>query len=441
MSRPAGGGGSVRVAEAVASARRWVRDGYGGLVDLIATDPAIETDLAWVFGCRTVPQPGYPDTPMLNAGVVVPKNGSRPFHLANDNPWQDLADLADDPRPRLPQDRVWRTNARGCVVAADAAVDGYPASALPWQPADEAPGWWERLVEQYFPDDEVTDRRSWEEVIQAVAEGGADTRGVVWVRRAANGIEVTGTLLYVHNNQGDVVVLDPQTGDLAELETTHLAGLLLARFQRARPDAAWPPPWTLPTSSFDEAAGKARDWLAQLYGDDVVLVHPSAEDELRRGWLFACTTARFQESHDWRDQMLNAGLVVPKDEAEPFFLPNSDPWPWLEKWDSGVDQEEEPPDPEPPYWFADTFPQLGPVLSSSNHSEWPAAVAELAALPDGGRALVWVRRRDRRGRETVGMLLNAANTENGLVLVDSMRNSPAELKSEALAGIHLVRYR
>jgi hypothetical protein len=57
------------------------------------------------------------------------------------------------------------------------------------------------------------------------------------------------------------------------------------------------------------------------------------------------------------------------------------------------------------------------------------------------RALIRVERRDGRGRESVGLLLNAGLTERGLVLLDPITGEPAALRSERVSSMHLLRYR
>ena len=68
-------------------------------------------------------------------------------------------------------------------------------------------------------------------MVRAVADPGPDTRGVVWLRREAGGVEATGNLLYAHNNKG-VVLLDGMAGGLAKLDTSLLRELLLIRVAR-----------------------------------------------------------------------------------------------------------------------------------------------------------------------------------------------------------------
>lgn len=215
----------------VYAASIWLGHTYGGLAELASPEPVVESPTALVFPCRLVADR---PTPMLTSTVAVPHNGSSPFHLATDDPFGDLAAHAGEHAPRTWQQQAFRTNARGCVVAADAAVDGFAAAALPWRPEHEMPGWWDRMIHTHFPTAEVAACGSWDEAIRAVMETGPDTRAVIWVRRELRGQEFTGHLLYAHNNDGHVVILDAQLGGLAELEVTHLRGLVLARFHRDR---------------------------------------------------------------------------------------------------------------------------------------------------------------------------------------------------------------
>ncbi len=71
----------------------WLRDVYGGLVEPAVPpnrEPVYETGAAWLPACRAVPQPGFPEEPMLAASVVVPKDGGTPFHLSPGDPLADL---------------------------------------------------------------------------------------------------------------------------------------------------------------------------------------------------------------------------------------------------------------------------------------------------------------------------------------------------------------
>ncbi|MEU8694741.1 toxin glutamine deamidase domain-containing protein [Streptomyces sp. NPDC048665] len=207
----------------------WLWGVYGGLVELSTPSPVYETATAWLMACRALPQPGFPDTPMLASSVVIPKDGDAPFHPAPGTPLSDLepAHRNGDPARRL--------NARGCLVAVHCGINGAPSVPLPWHPSHEAPGWWSRLGHRYFPEFERVAVTDWSDVIEAIAGPGPDTRGVIWVRREIGGHEATGNLLYAHNNNGQVVFLDGLTASLARLDPPQLLRELV--LLRARPGA------------------------------------------------------------------------------------------------------------------------------------------------------------------------------------------------------------
>ncbi|PSL54621.1 papain fold toxin 1 (glutamine deamidase) of polymorphic toxin system [Saccharothrix carnea] len=413
------------------TADQWLDRVYGGTVKS-SRHPLLETSRVAVFGCRFRES----RDPMLAAAIAVPTTGEAPYPLPNDRPFDDLGlnDDAADWRAPVEADWTRRVNARNCVIALDAAVDHAPASALPWRPSDEQPGWWDRLRAGHFPQAEVAACATWPEVVEAVRAGGPDTRGVVWVRRELAGVEVTGHLLYAHNNDGEVAVLDAMRGTLAHLETAALGSLLLARFHRPRPDV----------SELDYAAAvrAAERHLAGAYGDEVVLVDPSPEDELSSGWLFACTTRAFQSSGDLRDQMLDAALVVPKNPGRtPFALPNADPWGWLSRWDAGEADLPAPPAPGPAAWLAPTLARLGDVTEATSHTRWSDVLADFTTRPVGTAAVIWIRRHDRRGRESVGHLVNARRVEGGLELADGTTTTPFTPSDEGTSALHVVYYR
>ncbi|MGW6295272.1 toxin glutamine deamidase domain-containing protein [Streptomyces sp. NPDC055058] len=200
-------------------ATEWLRQTYGGLVELSAPDPVHETPAAWLLACRSVTQPGFPRTPMLAASVVVPRYSGLPFHPAPSAP---LADL--DPAPAWEHadrqvSQPARLNVRGRTVALHHRIDRTAASPLPWAPGHEAPGWWGRLVRRYFPGFRETPAGDWDDVVRALTGAGPDARGLVWVRRELGGQEITGHLVYGHNNDGRVVFLDAMTASPARLET------------------------------------------------------------------------------------------------------------------------------------------------------------------------------------------------------------------------------
>lgn len=221
-------------------------------------------------------QPGYPHTPMLAASVVVPKDGSSPFHPSVSDP---LADT-DPATPQEVADRVEtqarRINARGCVIALHSAINGAPSVPLLWKPADEAPGWWARLTRHYFPRFEQVPVSDWDSVVRAVADPGPDTRGLVWLRREVGGVEATGNLLYAHNNNGQVVLLDAQAGGLAKLDTSSLRELVLIRaLPEARPVEHRP--WAEEAHDYASALRKAQHWLDHAYHGAVELVAPDGD--------------------------------------------------------------------------------------------------------------------------------------------------------------------
>ncbi|MFJ3170919.1 toxin glutamine deamidase domain-containing protein [Streptomyces roseus] len=225
-------------AEPWQTALQWLLTTYHGLVELVTITPVAEDSGTWLFACRSTAQPGYPRTPMLAASLVVPKDLGTPFHPAADDPWRDAAAYTQDPVERDPGVQARRLNSRGCVVTVAAAIAGAPSSPLPWQPAREAPGWWHLLLRRYFPAAEQLRCASWDDVIRRAQETGPDTQGVVWVRRALGGTEVSGHLLYAHNNGGSVVFLDGMTGGLARLDPAGLLELVFARVRPGGPERA-----------------------------------------------------------------------------------------------------------------------------------------------------------------------------------------------------------
>ncbi|MFD3564962.1 YrhB domain-containing protein [Streptomyces sp. NPDC058686] len=426
-------------------AATWLNQVYRGLVELAAPHPVHESPTAWLMACRTLAQPGYPDTPMLAASVVVPKDGSSPFHPAPSAPFADLAPAAshDEALTRV-QNQPRRINARGCLVTLNAMIGGAPSTPLPWQPSDEAPGWWNRLHRRYFPEFEPVPVNSWDDAVKAIAETGPDTRGVVWVRREIGGYEASGHLVYAHNNKGRVVFLDGLTSSLAQLDSAGVRELVLVR---AAPGSSAPrrAPWEREAYGFEVARDKAQQWLDSTYGGEVELVEPGPGDETRRGWVFSCDSRRHLREGRWQDTLLDASVVVPKEADVPFHLPNSSPWAWLAHWDQGgtpgTGSFPPPPAPGRAYWFEPTLADLGPVLSTSDHQTWQSAVDELTSFPAGSRALIWVRRTDGRGREAVGWLVSALTTETGVILTDGSSDEPIAMDSTGVRALHVIRYR
>ncbi|NBM20496.1 hypothetical protein GUY61_34170 [Streptomyces sp. GC420] len=175
---------------------------------------------------------------MLAASLVVPKDGGVSFHPAAGDPWGDVAAYTRSPAPRDAATQSRRLNSRSCVVSVAAAMTGAQATALPWQPAHEAPGWWELLLRRYFPGAEQLRCAGWDQMIARVRETGPGTGGVVWVRRCVGGVEARGHLLYAHNKDGQVAFLDSMTGGLARLDTAGVRELVFARLRPQTPAEA-----------------------------------------------------------------------------------------------------------------------------------------------------------------------------------------------------------
>src|SRR5690606_28517435 len=134
LGRPGARGraGAPRVNRPARLATEWLRQTYGGLVELSAPDPVHETPAALLVACRSVTQPGFPRTPMLAASVVVPRYSGLPFHPSPSAP---LADLDSAPAWVLADRLVSqpkRLNIRGRTVALHHRIDGTEASPLPW---------------------------------------------------------------------------------------------------------------------------------------------------------------------------------------------------------------------------------------------------------------------------------------------------------------------
>ncbi|MGW0282701.1 YrhB domain-containing protein [Streptomyces sp. NPDC003236] len=426
------------------AASAWLQATYGGLVELAAAEPIYETVTSWLMSCRTAPQPGYPHTPMLASSIVVPKEGGSPFHPAPGSPLADLEPAPPQEAAHRVHNQSRRINARGCLIALHSAINGSPSAPLPWRPSDEAPGWWARLSRRYFPEFERVGVNNWDDVVRALGEPGPDTRGVVWLRREIGGHEATGNLLYAHNNEGQVVLLDGLTSSLAKLETALVRDVVLLR---ALPGAQAPRryAWEREAHDFATAVTKARLWLDDAYHGQVDLAAPNARDETQRAWVFSCNSRRFLSDGHWQDAMLDATLVVPKDHTAPFGLPNSAPWDWLVRWETGetpgTANLPSPPPPGRASWFRPTLADLGQVMSVSDHVDWQSAMEAITALPVGARALVWIRRTDGRGREAVGQLVNAVRLETGAVVLDGSSDAPMSFDPAGVHRLHVIRYR
>ncbi|MBQ0926265.1 YrhB domain-containing protein [Saccharopolyspora endophytica] len=424
----------------IRSAADWLEQVYGGRVGVLDPAPLAEGRDSWLVRC------GHRDAaaqPMLASTVAVPKNGRAPFPVANAAPVDEALNLEPSEQPDLPGQESWRwrINVRNCVVAVDAVLRGAEASALQWEPDDEQPDWWSRLLAAHFPDATTSAHATWGDALGAITAAGAGARAVIWLRRRFRGVEVTGHLLYAVPTDGGLVVLDPQRGMPADLRDEEVYELVVATFHRENIPPA-DVPWRAQADDLDSAVAKAMAWLDATYGGEVTLVAPDAEDELRRGWLFACTTETFQRTGDWRDQMLDAALVVPKSaDEDPFGLPNADPWRFLQQWDVHQENLPEPPNAGAAAWFEPTMRELGQVRSTSRHADWPGVMSEVAALPPDTAAVVWLRRSDRRGRETVGNLLLAISEGTGVRIADPRNPAARPQLEDSPFGLLLITYR
>src|SRR5439155_1533528 len=161
----------------------------------------------------------------------------------------------------------WRVNARNCLVATDAAIRHHRASALPWHPVDERPGWWERLLARHFPGAEVATCTTWDEAGRAISDGGSGTRGVVWLQRALRERVLTGHLVYADSTDDGVTFVDGQQGSLARLDDREVSRLVVARFRRdeALDAEVLTVPWEVPAVGYPDAIEKAENWLEYTY--------------------------------------------------------------------------------------------------------------------------------------------------------------------------------
>jgi hypothetical protein len=424
----------------VGRARSWLDTTYGGLVVLADPEPIKVTNRARLFGCRYAES----DEPMLAATICVPSDGGTPFPASNSAPLDDDVNFARVPGVEEPW--RWRANALSCVIAMKSVAAGRSASASAWQPVDEAPGWWDRLLAEHFPAAELAICLAWTEVAEVIVDGGAGTHGVVWLRRQVDGREVTGHLLYTtYDEESDGVVLfDPQRGTLVSPNGDEVEEIVLAHFHHDPVPAEELPvaPWQASAGDFVDAVAKATSWLDFAFDGNATLVAPGPEDERERGWLFACTTKRFLETGDWRDQMLDAAVVVPKAAGEsPFGLPNRDPWVWLAAWDRGETDLPAPPEPGHASWFGVMVEEIPGLRTGDREPQrhWAGVLREINGMPTGAMALVWVRRRDDRQRETVGHLMWAVNRDDRVELFDPTADADAPPDSSEPFELRIFR--
>lgn len=81
------------------------------------------------------------------------------------------------------------------------------------------------------------------------------------------------------------------------------------------------------------------------------------------------------------------------------------------------------------------------MLSTRHHQNWAGVLAEVAALPPGTGAVVWLRRADRRGRESVGHLYLADNPGGRARVVDPRHPTVAPRMEDGPHGLLLIAYR
>ncbi|WP_246869040.1 toxin glutamine deamidase domain-containing protein [Saccharopolyspora sp. ASAGF58] len=158
------------------------------------------------------------------------------------------------------------------MIATDAAVNCRLASALPWDPAGETPGWWDRMLATYFPDAEVVTCATWADASSTIVDGGVGTRAVVWLRRQFGGRELAGHLLYADYVDDAVVFLDGLRGTVAEQNDAEVAELVVARFRRRQGDSVGGLlPWEVAVDEFAGAVEKVEAWLVYRCDGEVGL--------------------------------------------------------------------------------------------------------------------------------------------------------------------------
>ncbi len=284
----------------------------------------------------------------------------------------------------------------------------------------------------------------WNDVIRAVDEPGPDTRGVVWVRREIGGAEASGNLLYAHNNKGQVVLLDPLAGGLAKLDPSMVRELVLVRFRpRQRPAEQYP--WQAEAQDFPSALRKARLWLEQAYHGQVELVGP--EPGTRSGAVGSspatpraiCATDAGRT--EWSTPRSSSPRRLKRSVRSAQQRPVGVAAALGRRGTPGSAGFPVPLTPGHAAWFEPTLSGLGPVLSATEHADWAAVSDELSGFPVGARAVVWVRRVDTRGRESVGRLLNAVHTDRGVMLVDGSSDAAVALEEPGIRSLHVIRYR
>ncbi|WP_223838427.1 hypothetical protein [Saccharopolyspora pogona] len=122
----------------------------------------------------------------------------------------------------------------------------------------------------------------------------------------------------------------------------------------------------------NELAERARSWFHDTYGQRVALRGEEASLSAEQAAFFGC---RYVESGE---PMLAATICVSLDGK------------------AGVMR---PPEPAQAAWFGPMVAELGPVVGVSVHEHWFGVLEEIASFPAQTQVLVWLRRRDTRGRE------------------------------------------
>jgi hypothetical protein len=84
--------------------------------------------------------------------------------------------------------------------------------------------------------------------------------------------------------------------------------------------------------------------------------------------------------------------------------------------------------------------ELGEARSVTVHEHWGGVLRELRDFPADARAVVWVRREDDRGRESVGSLLLADVLADGVRFVDPMVDGGRPKMDQDVLGLHVIRY-
>jgi hypothetical protein len=80
------------------------------------------------------------------------------------------------------------------------------------------------------------------------------------------------------------------------------------------------------------------------------------------------------------------------------------------------------------------------VLGSTEHHNWHDALVAVAGFAPDSRSVIWVRRQDGRGRETVGNLVLAVTDQDGFLLMDPMTQDNEPVVGEEPLALHVIRY-